>query len=80
MSARGIQKQINEDLRKRININHFKQKIIEDKTKNTFNVKCINKQCNSDNVYVESKQTRSADEATTKIYECLTCGQKWTVY
>ena len=73
-----IQQKINEDLLKRINILAFRQEVITKKIKNTFGIKC--KQCGSENIYMESKQTRSADEATTKIYECLDCGNMWRVY
>lgn len=70
-----LQKLIDNDLRKRIPIDAFKQKKIITMIKNTVGIKC--KQCGSDNVYVESKQVRSADEAMTKFYTCLNCGNKW---
>ena len=73
-----IQQKINEDLLKRINTSVFKQEVIEQKTKNTFGIKC--RQCGSENIYMESKQTRSSDEATTKIYECIDCGNRWSVF
>ena len=33
--------------------------------------------CNEKNVYVFTKQTRSADEPETVFNECLSCGNKW---
>lgn len=70
-----IQRLINEDLRARIKTEGFKQEAIVTKIKNTVGIYC--KVCKSDNVYVESKQVRSADEATTKFYTCLNCGNTW---
>ena len=70
-----IQRLIDADLQERIPIDAFKQDKIVTMIKNTVGIKC--KQCGSDNVYVESKQVRSADEAMTKFYTCLNCGNKW---
>lgn len=72
-----IQELINKDLNERIKIKDF---IIDNKIKlikNTVNVIC--KQCGSDQIYVESHQIRSGDEAATKFYTCLSCGNKWRV-
>lgn len=74
----GVQSLINAELRKLINIELFKTNIIKTKIKNTSDRKC--RECGSDNIYVMSVQTRSADEATTKKYECLNCGNKWSEY
>lgn len=70
-----LQRLIDKDLRARIPIDAFKQARIITMVKNTVGIKC--KKCGSDNVYVESKQVRSADEAMTKFYTCLNCGNKW---
>lgn len=70
-----IQRIIDADLREKIPIDAFKQDKIVTMIKNTVGIKC--KQCGSDNVYVESRQVRSADEAMTKFYTCLNCGNKW---
>lgn len=67
----------NEYLRKNISTQAFIQETIQSKMKNTTNIKC--NICGSDNIWVESKQVRAADEATTKFYECLNCGNKWRV-
>lgn len=39
---------------------------------------CQNPRCRKKAVYFVSVQTRSGDEATTLMYECLACGTKWT--
>ena len=70
-----LQRLIDRDLRAKIPISAFKQDIIVTMVKNTVGIIC--KVCGSDNVYVESKQVRSADEAMTKFYTCLNCGNKW---
>lgn len=72
-----IQDIINRDLLARINVDYFKTQFISTKVKNTANDKC--RKCGSDNIYVEERQMRSADEAGTKLYECLTCGNRWRV-
>lgn len=69
-----IQEIVLEDL-KDIDLTPYKTKVVNVMIKNTVNIHC--KKCKSDNVYVNSKQVRSADEATTKFYTCLDCGQKW---
>ena len=78
--SKTLQEKINDTLRQRIDLEHFKTEYIETEIANTFGVHCIRKECpSSKGVYVELKQTRSADEAATKIYKCLECGTKWTV-
>lgn len=37
-------------------------------------------ECGHDRAYYELKQTRSADEAPTRIFECAKCGHKWRNY
>ena len=37
-------------------------------------------ECGHDKAYSEIKQTRSADEAPTRIFECAKCGHKWRNY
>ena len=73
-----FQLKINQFLRENIKIEDFLPEELSMKSKNTTRIKCHN--CGSENIYVESKQTRSADETTTKIYECLDCGNKWSVF
>lgn len=70
-----LQRLIDKDLREKIPIDAFKQEKIVTMIKNTVGIKC--KACGSENVYVESKQVRSADEAMTKFYTCLDCGNQW---
>lgn len=72
-----LQKLINEDLDANIDLSLYKTQYVETMIKNTVNIHC--KMCKSDNVYVFTKQTRSSDEATTKYYTCIDCGNKWNV-
>lgn len=72
--SKKLQDKIYDDLRQ-IDFSEYKTKVIDVMIKNTVNIHCKN--CKSDNVYVFSKQVRSADEATSKFYTCLDCGQKW---
>lgn len=68
----GIQEYLNERMRNDIKIEAFITKQLITEVKNTINIYCP--VCGSDNVSVSEKQTRSADEATTKIFHCLNCG------
>lgn len=70
-----IQNEINKTLFKNVPISAFIQDVINTKVKNTVEVYC--KKCGSDNVFSESRQTRSGDEATTIFFTCLNCGNKW---
>ena len=71
----SIQTEINKKLFQTIPISAFIEETINTRVKNTVGVVC--KQCGSDNVFSESRQTRSGDEATTIFYTCLNCGNKW---
>ncbi len=71
----SIQDAINEDLRARVDISAFTQEYVQELVVNTVGLHC--KRCNSDQINVISKQTRSSDEATSKFYTCLNCGNKW---
>ena len=73
----SIQNEINKLLYKTVPISAFIQDTINTKIKNTVGIIC--KKCGSDNVYSESRQTRSADEAMTVFYTCLNCGNRWKV-
>lgn len=70
-----IQNEINKTLFKNVPISAFIQDVINTKVKNTVEVYC--KKCGSDNVFSESRQTRSSDEAMTIFFTCLNCGNKW---
>lgn len=37
-------------------------------------------ECGNREAYYELKQTRSADEAPTRFFECAKCGHKWRDY
>ena len=76
-SKSSIQEVINNKLLQMISTDAFIQEKIQTRVKNTVEIIC--KRCHSDNVYVESRQVRSADEAMTKFYECLHCGNRWRV-
>lgn len=73
----SIQAIINEDIDKMVDITLFKSEQTSVLIKNTVGIKC--ERCGSDNVNVFHKQMRSADEATSKFYTCLNCGNKWRV-
>lgn len=70
-----IQTAINQYLYDSVPISAFIQETLNTKVKNTVGIKCH--KCGSDNVFSESRQTRSGDEAMTIFYTCLNCGQKW---
>lgn len=55
----------------------FKKSTVNMLVKNTRGIVC--KVCGSEEINVVSKQLRSADEATSKIYTCITCGNHWRV-
>jgi len=71
----SIQDDINVVLDEICPIEAFRQDVINTKVKNTVGIHC--RKCGSEDIYCESRQTRSADEATTKFYTCLNCGNKW---
>lgn len=71
----SIQELINAKLREMYNPEMFIEKEIIKPVKNTTDITC--RTCGSDNINVESKQLRSADEATTLLFLCLNCGAKW---
>lgn len=77
MTQNSIQQKINEDIDQMIDVSLYKTQETSVMIKNTVGVKC--KVCGSDNVNLFTKQTRSADEASSRFYTCLNCGNKWRV-
>lgn len=43
-------------------------------------IKEVCPECGHKEAYYELKQTRSADEAPTRFFECASCGHKWRDY
>ena len=72
-----IQTEINKYLYENVPIEAFIEEVFDELVKNTVGIHC--RTCGSDNVYSESRQLRSADEAMTILYTCLNCGSKWKV-
>lgn len=71
-----LQAEINKIIDKIIPCELFKEAAVLSKlVKNTFNIYCP--KCKSDNIYESTAQTRSADEAETKFFRCLNCGNAW---
>lgn len=71
-----IQSIINEELDDRAPYTIFKgHEIIDIDVVNTVGMKCST--CGSEKINVHERQTRSADEAATQFFKCLTCGKKW---
>ena len=71
-----LQKYLNEIIDEQIPIERFVAAGINEKLiKNTYGVKCP--KCGSEDVNEQEMQTRSADEASTKLFNCLRCGNRW---
>jgi DNA-directed RNA polymerase subunit M/transcription elongation factor TFIIS len=71
----SVQKELNQDLYKAVDMNAFKKEYVNMMVKNTSGIVC--RKCKSDNVNVRLVQTRSADEAPTQFYTCLNCNNRW---
>jgi DNA-directed RNA polymerase subunit M/transcription elongation factor TFIIS len=74
-AKRELQLLIGKEDDERIKIENYKTVSRVLIIKNTYGVKCPN--CGSENVHVEQKQIRSADEGATNFYDCLDCHHKW---
>ena len=67
-----IQIEINNYLLEHCPTSSFIPETVDTRVRNTVNMRCPI--CGSDDIYAESRQTRSADEAMTVFYVCLKCG------
>lgn len=73
-----IQKIINKKLLEIIDMSAFIKKDEYNLVANTYGVICPN--CHvKDNIYAETVQTRSGDEASDRILKCLNCGYQWKI-
>ena len=71
-----LQKYINEIIDEKIDMESIIAAGVNEKlVKNTFGIKCP--KCGSDQIHESERQTRSADEAATKIFVCLNCSHTW---
>ena len=70
-----IQTEINKYLIENVPISAFIEEAIDMRVANTVGIKC--KKCGSENIYSESRQTRSSDEAMTVFFTCLDFGARW---
>ena len=58
----------------------YTKDLTSDNNEYSVSQKVEGKQCGHDKAYYELKQTRSADEAPTRFFECAKCGHKWRDY
>ena len=70
-----LQVKVMYDLMKKYPPKMFQKSAVNMLVKNTRDIQCPS--CGSENVFVESKQLRSADEASSKLYTCIDCGNHW---
>ena len=72
----SIQDRINEIVDKEFPAELFAKSMELSKyVKNTFGVICP--KCHSDQIFESEIQTRSADELSTLVYRCNSCGYIW---
>ena len=75
MTENILQQMINQDIDKMVDTTIFKTEQINTLIKNTVGIKCP--RCHGENVNVFEKQVRSGDEAKSRFYTCIDCGNKW---
>lgn len=74
----NLQETINKKLYELIHMEDFLEEVLDMFKPNTYGVMCPN--CKTkDNIYAETVQTRSSDEASDRFMRCLTCGYQWKV-
>lgn len=71
-----IQEIINKKLLEMIDMKAFIHKNEFNLVPNTYGIVCPN--CHvKDNIYAETIQARSSDEASDRFLKCLSCGYQW---
>ncbi len=73
-----VQDIINKKLLSLIDMSVFIHKDIDDLVANTYGITCPNCKV-KDNIYAETIQTRSSDEASDRLCKCLNCGCQWKI-
>lgn len=51
----------------------------DEKEVKTIEQKCVNAKCDSNLCFYTARQLRSADEGQTIFYECVSCGERFTL-
>ena len=74
-----LQQIISAKLRQLYNMNDFIKRDEGNMVANTYGVVCPH--CHiKDQIYAETVQTRSGDEAADRICVCLKCGHRWKIH
>ena len=74
----NLQELINKKLYEIINMRDFVEETLDMFQPNTYGIVCPNCKV-KDNIYAETVQTRSSDEASDRFMRCLNCGYQWKV-
>lgn len=74
-----IQSLISQRMRELYNMSNWIEKTDKNMVANTYGVVCP--KCHvKDNIYAETVQTRSGDEAADRLCVCLNCGYSWKIH